>query len=711
MIAGEEASLNRQLRLRPILISIVAAMLAVSLKLSVAGAYSPYTTYYKDGYGQLVQIQSAYHPDGVIGRSPASALNQPQDLFVDEQDQIYIADTGNNRIIQLNEQGEFVRALEVQESPLNRPSGLYVAPGGDIYIADTGNQRVVRLAADGKLIREYARPTSSYLPDSFKYEPTKLVVDKRGFLYITTLGAFQGLLQLDPQGEFQNFFGSNKVEFSLFDAFKRLFYTREMYRRELSKLPGAIVNTAIDHNGFIYTVTKEIKQAQVKKLNIAGLDQLEHQGEFMSTGSKEARSFGEMAWGANRSSQPQLQDVTVDLNGNMTVIDSLSNTISQYDENGNLLFFWGGYDNAATSKLGLVKTPAAIAATSTGDLLVLDSVNGLVQKLRLTEFGTLVHQANKLTQEGRYEESETLWEEVYRQNAYYTPALIGLAKAAYKKEEYTNAEQLFFKAGINQGYSDAFWQTRLAWFQQNFALLMNILLLLALISYLFNRLTRKSKWRMDWQARVKSERPLLLQLKHIGYIMRHPIDGYHAIRYHDKAGTASSLIVLGAALLSFAFIQAKTGFIFNTDIYEGVKLGPLLAQFIFLWLGWTTANYLVSSLMRGEGRLRDVFYGSSYALFPIVFVGVPLTILSHAFSLSEQSIFGFLQMVMLIWTLLNFFWMVQGIQNYSVGEALLNIVLSLLALAIIGVLIFIFISLSGELVNFIYSIYQEVIIR
>jgi hypothetical protein len=54
---------------------------------------------------------------------------------------------------------------------------------------------------------------------------------------------------------------------------------------------------------------------------------------------------------------------------------------------------------------------------------------------------------------------------------------------------------------------------------------------------------------------------------------------------------------------------------------------------------------------------------------------------------------------------------VQGIQNYSVGEAILNIIFSLLALAIIATLIFIFYSLSSELINFIYSIYQEVIIR
>ncbi|MBW7461469.1 nuclease PIN, partial [Paenibacillus sepulcri] len=190
--------------------------------------------------------------------------------------------------------------------------------------------------------------------------------------------AFQGLLQLDPEGNYQSFFGSNKVQFSLFDSFKRAVYTREMYQRELSKLPGAVVNTAIDSNGFIYTVTKEIGSEQVKKFNIAGLNQLEAGGEFTPAAKKKKRTFGENAWWAPHGALPQLQDISVDADGNLTVIDALYNTISQYDADGNLLFFWGSDDLAGTTKLGLVKTPAAIATTANGDLLVLDSVNSLV---------------------------------------------------------------------------------------------------------------------------------------------------------------------------------------------------------------------------------------------------------------------------------------------------------------------------------------------
>ncbi|WP_235593203.1 YIP1 family protein [Paenibacillus sp. 32O-W] len=683
----------------------------------------PYDTYYKDGYGQLVRTQSAYIPGAIIGHSGNSSVqegeedsgagagvqfNQPKDIFVDGQDHIYVADTGNNRIVHLDEKGRFLRELTVSESPLNRPSGVFVDKNGDIYIADTGNKRVVRLNADGRLLKEFGKPETVYMPESFKYDPVNLVVDKRGFLYIVTLGAYQGLVQLDPEGGFVGFFGPYNVKFTLFDEFKRFFYTREMYQRELKKLPGSIANIAIDDDGFIYTVTKEIDTGQIKKLNIAGLDQLAGKSDFASL--QKSRTYGEtfQLW---RGTSPQLNDIAVDAAGNITVVDAVTNVISQYDTNGNLLFFWGGDIITATSKTGAVKTASAISSNSKGELLVLDSTNNLIQVLRLSEFGELVHRANALTQEGRYEESEPLWNEVYRQNTQYTPALIGLAKAAYKKEDYRRSEQLFREAGVVDGYSESFWQNRLLWFQKHFGVLMNTALWLGVLYLVWSKVKHKPRPKKGWSFRFLPKISVIEQLKHVFVLMKHPIDGFYAIRYEGKASFAGSLILLVLSVAAFGYIQAGTNFTFNPEVHVGVDLLPLTVQFIGIWLGWVVSNYLVSSLLRGEGRFRDVFISSSYALFPIILIGVPFTVLSHALTLNELAIYNFLELVMVIWIALLTVWMVQGIHNYTFIEALLVILLSLFALAMMIVLIFIFISLSIELVNFIYSLYQEVIIR
>jgi hypothetical protein len=714
--------LNKRHSFRSLLLVLLVVLMTVSIWPVSAFAYVPYDTNYKDSFGQLVWTQSAYNPVAALGRDiyvpdpkdPSkqvySPLVQPKDLFIDSKDHIYIADTGNSRIVHLDEKGQLLRILDVKESPLKKPEGLFIDQKGDIYVADTGNKRVVRLDNNGKLMKEFKQPTSKFLPDTFKYDPIKLVVDKRGFLYIATLGGYQGLLQLDPDGNFLSFFGANKTEFSVMDAFKRLVYTREMYLREISKLPGSVASVTIDQNGLIYTATKEVASGQLKKLNIAGKDLLAFKDEFSD--SVTTKSFGEVRFPPkDKLQKPQLSDLTVDRSGNITAIDSTLKYVNQYDGNGNLLFFWGGSSPASSNRLGVVKTPSAIANNSKNELFILDEENGAVQMFRLSEFGALVHKANQLTQDGRYEESEKPWQEVLRLNAYYTPAVLGLAKAAYKKGEFEKAERLFFEAGFVQGYSDAYWQIRLQWFQKHFGLLMNIVLIGGLALYLLNRFTRNTSWRKAWKHRKPSEIPLVNQLKHAFYILKHPLDGFAAIRYEGKGSMLSSAILFLVSAASFCVMRAGTDFMFNPSAAQEINLVTIFTQFVIVWFGWVISNYLISTIYRGEGRFRDVVYGSSYALFPFVLLGLPLTFLSKLMTLSEAAIFSFLETALIAWVALLMVWKVQAMQNYSVGETGMNIFLSMATMTILGVLIFVTFGLTNELKDFFYSVYQEVTIR
>ncbi|CAG7646449.1 YIP1 family protein [Paenibacillus allorhizosphaerae] len=711
-----------QFRRKPLLLMLAVIVLAVSLWPAGAMAYVPYDTNYRDSYKRLVWTQSAYNPVEVMGREiyipdpkdPSkqvfSPLVQPKDLFIDEKDNIYIADSGNNRIVHLDPNGNLVRILDVKESPMKKPEGLFIDGKGDIYVADTGNKRVIRLDSNGKLLKEYKRPDSKFLPEAFKYDPIKLVVDKRGFLYIATLGGYQGLLQLDPEGNFQSFFGANKTEFSVMDAFKRIVYTREMYLREISKLPGSVASVTTDKGGLIYTATKEIATGQIKKLNIAGKDLLSAKDEY--TDKVTTRAFGEVRFPpSDKNQKPQLSDLTVDSDGNITAIDSTLKYVNQYDASGNLLFYWGGDVSASATKLGVVKTPSAIANNSKNELFILDEENNAVQRFRLSEFGALVHQANQLTQEGRYEDSEKYWQEVLRLNAYYTPAVLGLAKAAYKKGEFEKAQALFKEAGFVQGYSDAFWQIRLIWFQKHFGLLMNVVIFGFLLIFLFNRFTRKAAWRKKWRNRERSKNRLVIQLKHVFYILKHPIDGFSAIRYENKGSMASSMILLLAGMIAFGIMRVATDFTFNPNVVLEISLITVFTQFAVVWVGWVVANYLISTIYRGEGRFRDVIYGTSYAVFPFVIVGLPLTLLSSVMTLSEGAIYNFLENALYGWVFLLVFWKVQSMQNYGVGETAVNIVLSMVTMTILGVLIFITFGLSNELWDFFYSVYQEVTIR
>src|SRR5690606_8327446 len=105
---------------------------------------------------------------------------------------------------------------------------------------------------------------------------------------------------------------------------------------------------------------------------------------------------------------------------------------------------------------GLIKNPVAVDINTRDELLILDDQEGILQIFQLSEFGRLVYTANQLTNNGFYVESEPYWQEVLNLNAQYAPAMMGLAKAAYKNGDYIKARDLYKQAGDQAGFSDSY---------------------------------------------------------------------------------------------------------------------------------------------------------------------------------------------------------------------------------------------------------------
>ncbi|WP_274362997.1 YIP1 family protein [Paenibacillus thermotolerans] len=686
----------------------LVCLLSAALLPEAAVAEVPYRTFFEDSNGRNIPTRPTYTPadvvandiyvDGEGGESVYSPLKKPQDIFIDGNDHIYIADTDNNRVVHLNENGEFVRQITVPESPLKAPQGVFVAKSGDIYIADTGNKRVVRLDRELKLLQEYGRPQSSLINDSFIYEPTNMVVDNRGFVYVVSKGSYQGLVQFDPSGKFFGFFGANAAEVTAMDVIRKLFYTKEQLSRQVRLLPPIIRNIAIDDQGFIYTVSGSSAE-QVKKLNIRS----ENVWKGLSFGEKVAFSPEE------RDKEVQLVDLTIDEGGNMTVIDKSLNIVSQYDASGKLQFFWKS-PASSSSILGLTQSPVAVATNSRNELFILDDSLNLVQRLKPTSFGSSIHQAFMLSQGGQYKESLHYWEKVIKLNAIFTPAYYGMAQAAFYEGDYEQAIDYYRLAGHGSGYSDSFWQLRLIWFQRNFSAIANSLLIAAIVLYAAAKLKRKYKLalplsglRWGW-----TRKGIVSQLKHAFYILKHPLDGFSDLRFLNRGGYVSAFVLLGAAVGVLLVKTYYTGFSFNPRPPGDINGGFIMTGFLVSWISWVVCNYLIGSIQQGEARFKDVFVGSSYALFPFIILGLPLALVSNVLTLSEASIYQFTEWGALLWCGLLFFWKIQSLQNYSVGETVVNISLTVLAMIIMWVLIFIVFGLASELVGFFYTIYQEV---
>lgn len=87
---------------------------------------------------------------GSKGKGKGQLLN-PVDVHITAEN-IWIADTGNDRIQAFNKEGNSVIMLGV-DNKMNQPKGIFVTET-NVFIADTGNDRVLVFDLQGKMLHE-----------------------------------------------------------------------------------------------------------------------------------------------------------------------------------------------------------------------------------------------------------------------------------------------------------------------------------------------------------------------------------------------------------------------------------------------------------------------------------------------------------------------------------------------------------------------------
>src|SRR5262249_24550908 len=88
---------------------------------------------------------SGFQPASVQSIVPASGLYQPEAVAVDGRGGAFIADTGNNRVVEVKPDG----TQTTIGSGLNQPVGVAVDGAGDVFIAESENFQVVEVPANG----------------------------------------------------------------------------------------------------------------------------------------------------------------------------------------------------------------------------------------------------------------------------------------------------------------------------------------------------------------------------------------------------------------------------------------------------------------------------------------------------------------------------------------------------------------------------------
>ncbi len=468
---------------KKLFVSLLCGIAVLLSPLPAKAAEVPYQTYTYDKWGNTTPAPNGYLPTRSIGGAELGCgdFKDASDLFYCEaRGELYIVDSGNARIVILDKELKVLdewTALELAgggEYTFSNPQGIYVSEDGTAYIAEMGNQEVVVCGRDGRVLQVLGAPQSTLLPDNFNYQPHKVVVDKSGRIYVLSKGVYQGIVYLEPDGTFIKFFGANNVEMTLQ---RRI---RKIWKDILSDKAAATMqafnpieygNLFMGGEGYIYAVAagSESGAALITRLNPLGIDTLPAMKE-------------------NGRNTSVYADVAVDANGIMTFLDTTYGNIYQVDENGSLMFAFGGLGN----QVGLFKKPVSLVAME-DRLYIMDADKNTITEFELTQFGEMVQTAINLYNDGLYEESIEPWREVTQRNSNYLLAYTGLGKAYYQLGRYEEAMYYYRLANDRSNYSDAFKEASLGRIRDSFHMIVLVIVLLiaAAVSFRIYKKRRK----------------------------------------------------------------------------------------------------------------------------------------------------------------------------------------------------------------------------
>ena len=214
-------------------------------------------------------------------------MNKPQSLFVHDKD-LYIADTFNNRIIQLHFNGKDFRLVRViseiqgvEPATFNNPYDISVDADENIYVADYFNNRVVMVDKDLNFIKQFTKPTDSTYDQGLDFLPKKIAVDVAGRVYVLGANINKGFIKYEADTTFTGYIGANQVSVNMAEyIWKRYFMTKEQRAASQSFAPTEYENLYMDEEGFIYAVNSIFseydllsdKAKPIRRLNSLGGD-------------------------------------------------------------------------------------------------------------------------------------------------------------------------------------------------------------------------------------------------------------------------------------------------------------------------------------------------------------------------------------------------------------------------------------------------------
>ena len=719
-------------RLAAVLLAVLVVAGTMLTAFAETSQYVPYEnyTYWEDITGagrKLVYNRPMYDVQGVLTNKDigVEAFTELADVCTDKHENVYLLDKGSPdapaKIIVLDASYKYKKEIAVvkkasgEELEFVGANNVYVHTDGSIFISDTENARVIKCDNDGNYIDEYTLPDSPLIPEEFDYRPVKVVADSRGYVYILSEGSYYGALLFAPaesgtSKEFIGFYGANTVVNGILGAIQsainRMFPNNEKMANQTRSLPYTFSDIVIDDKDFIYTTTDSAANGQLRKLNPGGGSNILKSDAIRFIDDAVNRTY---LGGHGFALYQRIIGIDVDEKGFMYALDATYGRIYVYDAQCRLLSAFGGGMQSGSQK-GSFRTATALTIKESKDsdgnvlvseLLVADKTNNNLTIFRRNDYGNMIINLTRMTIDGDYVESREGWEEAIKLDKNLQIAYTGLARAYLAEKNYDKAMEVALEGYDRETYALAFEYQRQELISKNFALIFGVVILIVAAVIVLIIIKNKKKKKDEDEVPKKSETKLAFST------LIHPGLAFEEMKDKNRGSVKVSIVILLLFYVTAVLKVLWGGFLFTQ--YDPGTFNSLwvFVQSAGLVALWVIANWLVTTLMGGKGKMKEIFIVTCYSLMPMIGERIIYIILTNFLLPTEGSFLGILTTIAMIYSGLLLIIGMMRIHDFSFGRLIGTTLLTVFGMAAIIFLMILVGILLQQLGGFLATIVTE----
>ncbi len=200
-------------------------------------------------------------------------------------------------------------------------------------------------------------------------------------------------------------------------------------------------------------------------------------------------------------------------------------------------------------------------------------------------------------------------------------------------------------------------------------------------------------------------------LNYSRHVIFRPFDGFWDLTHEKRGSMGAAHIIVLLVVMTQVWTWTYSSFPFYFPQWEYFNLFMRVLPTLVLFLTWCIANWSLTTLMDGKGKLSQIYMATAYALTPYVLIRIPLIFSTYVLTLEEYTYYDVFYNLSTIWCGLLIIVAMMQIHDFTISKAIFTTIITIVAMMVIIFLVIMFFSLITQSFGYFVSLYKEAAFR